>query len=130
LDPLLLLTSLPTNNRLVWRSIRFFGSRIDKSADPALRKQVARNGHIGMVQDIAYKLDGPGAIQEIAVIIDTVTAMMAEVRALPRPANARVQEFIDWTLAGAERIYEMYSAMRDHDYFHIWMYPGNKAEVP
>jgi predicted unusual protein kinase regulating ubiquinone biosynthesis (AarF/ABC1/UbiB family) len=38
-----LLTSLPTNNRLVWRSIRFFGSRIDKIADPALRKQVARN---------------------------------------------------------------------------------------
>ena len=36
-------TSLPTHNRLVWRSIRFFGSRIDKSADPALRKQVARN---------------------------------------------------------------------------------------
>jgi hypothetical protein len=28
---------------LVWRSIRFFGSRIDKIADPALRKQVARN---------------------------------------------------------------------------------------
>jgi ubiquinone biosynthesis protein len=36
-------TSLPTNNRLVWRSIRFFGSRIDTIADPALRKQVARN---------------------------------------------------------------------------------------
>ena len=36
-------TSLPTNNRLVWRSRRFFGSRIDKIANPALRKQVARN---------------------------------------------------------------------------------------
>jgi 5-methylphenazine-1-carboxylate 1-monooxygenase len=40
---LLLLTSLPTNNHLVWRSTRFVGSRIDKIADPALRKQVARN---------------------------------------------------------------------------------------
>jgi hypothetical protein len=28
---------------LVWRSTRFVGSRIDKIADPALRKQVARN---------------------------------------------------------------------------------------
>jgi ubiquinone biosynthesis protein len=28
---------------LVWRSIRFFGSRIDTIADSALRKQVARN---------------------------------------------------------------------------------------
>jgi predicted unusual protein kinase regulating ubiquinone biosynthesis (AarF/ABC1/UbiB family) len=28
---------------LVWRSIRFFGARIDKIADPALRRQVARN---------------------------------------------------------------------------------------
>ena len=36
-------TSLPTNNRLVWRSRRFFGSRIDKIANPALRRQVARN---------------------------------------------------------------------------------------
>ncbi len=82
-------------------------SRIDTIADPALRTQVARNGHIGVVQDIAYKRNGPGAIQAIAGIIDTVTAIMAEVRALPRPANARVQECIDWVLAGAERIYEM-----------------------
>jgi hypothetical protein len=44
LAPLLLFTGLPTNSRLVWRSIRLFGSRIDKIADPALRKQVARNG--------------------------------------------------------------------------------------
>jgi hypothetical protein len=130
LDRLRLRTSLPTHNRLVWRSRRCFGSRIDKIADPALRKQVARNGHIGVVQDIACKLDGPGTIQEIAVIIDTVTAMMAEVRARARPANARVQEWSDWMLAGAERIYEIYNAMRDHDYLHIWMYPGNKAEVP
>jgi ABC1 atypical kinase-like domain len=38
-----LFTSLPTNNRLVWRSRRFFGTRIDTIADRALRKQVARN---------------------------------------------------------------------------------------
>ena len=36
-------TSQPTHNRVVWRSIRFFDSRIDKLADGALRKQVACN---------------------------------------------------------------------------------------
>lgn len=40
---MLLSTSLPTNNRLVWRSRSFFDSRIDTIADPALRKEVARN---------------------------------------------------------------------------------------
>ena len=36
-------TSLPTHNRVVWRSRRFCESRIDTIADPALRKEVARN---------------------------------------------------------------------------------------
>jgi hypothetical protein len=88
-----------------------------------------RYGHIGMEQDTDTPLDGPGVIAEIAAIIDPISVMMAEVRALPKPANARVQEFIDLMLGGAERVYEMYSAMRDRDYLRIWIYPGSKEDV-
>jgi hypothetical protein len=86
-------------------------------------------GHIGAAHDLTHPLDGPGEIARIAAIIDTIAVMMTEVRALPKPVNTRVGEFVDWMLAGAEIIYDLYSAMRNHDYVYIWLYPRCKESV-
>jgi hypothetical protein len=86
-------------------------------------------GHIGTMQDLDYTLDAPAVIAQIGSIVDDLTVMLAEVQALPKPADIHVQEQVDNMLSGVVILIEVYSAIRDQDYLRIWALPGSVADI-